>query len=80
MCYSGKCRFEDWMGNCQVQVGFQDFADKYGFGACMVGGGSPYESPEEEKFYNEHREEIESSYKRFLEDAKNKRNEWSWIR
>lgn len=79
MCYSGMCRFEDEMGNCEIGVGFKEFKDKYGFNSCTVGGYG-HDNPEEEKFYNEHEEEIEVSYKRFLEDVKNKRNRWSWIK
>lgn len=65
MCFSGLCKFEEWMGGCTCGDTLK-FRDKYGFSPCLVGGFIT--SPEEEEFMNSHKQELSAVYQRYLED------------
>lgn len=56
MCYSGKCEFENYFGECTI-CSFKKFEDKYKYSPCFVGG--IIQSKEDEIFYKKHEEEIE---------------------
>ena len=67
MCYSGKCLFEDHMGNCQVW-NYKEFKYRYGYPACQVGDSYEYDGPKDLTFYNEHKEEFKDIYKDYMKN------------
>ena len=72
MCYSGRCLFEDSMGNCQVwSLDYNEFEKKYGYTACRVGGTSDWEIDVYEEYYQEHEEEFKEIYKDYMKNRFN---------
>lgn len=65
MCYSGMCKFENYMGDCTCGDTLK-FRDKYKFSPCVVGGFAT--SPEEEEFINNHKQDLDAVYQQYLED------------
>ena len=37
MCYTGRCEFESYMGECTIS-NYKKFEDKYNYSSCFVGG------------------------------------------
>lgn len=59
MCNSGVCSFEDGgdhAGECTAPSGFRE---RYGVSPCIVGG--CYEDPDDERWAEEHADEIEKA-------------------
>jgi hypothetical protein len=50
MCYSGKCYFENYMGDCIVYLSSSKFLETYGWPQCFIGGS--FQCPEDEEEYN----------------------------
>lgn len=66
MCYSGVCSFEDGgdnAGECTAPSGFRE---RYGVSPCIVGG--CYEDPDDERWAEEHEDEIEKARYAYWED------------
>lgn len=74
MCYSGRCLFEDSMGNCQIwSLDYNEFKHKYGYHACLVGGSYEYlDNPSDVEYHREHEEEFKSIYREYM------KSKWSW--
>lgn len=68
MCYSGRCLFEDSMGNCQIwSLDYNEFEKKYGYPACLVGGSYEYvDNPSDIEYYRKHEEEFKSIYRDYI--------------
>lgn len=76
MCYSGTCRFEDWMGNCTVISDFQKIPQKYGFSPCAMGG---FVQECGDEFYEKNKEKIEAAYEKYMSDVKEKQEKHNLI-
>lgn len=66
MCYGSRCMFEGYMGECTVHT--LKFEEKYGYRACTVGRAIQCE--DYEKFYEEHKEELDNIYRKYIEDSR----------
>lgn len=76
MCYSGKCRFEDNMGNCILFVDYNLFENKFGINACLVGG--MITSPLEEQFYKNNEVKIKKILSEYFDEHRSIEN-MSWL-
>lgn len=65
MCYSGKCLFEDNMGTCNVW-NYDEFKQKYGYIACIVGGYPDNDNEEDKEYYKCHEEEFKRIYRDYM--------------
>lgn len=65
MCYSGKCRFERYDGECMI-YNYESFKEKYGECACTVGG--HITCLDDEIYYIENEGRLRDIYMRWLED------------
>lgn len=54
MCYSGKCKYEVWDGNCRI-VNYKKYENIVGFSPCYIGSGQCV-SEEEAKVYEENKQ------------------------
>lgn len=75
MCNSGICSFElggDRAGECSAPSGFRE---RYGVSPCIVGG--CYGDPSDEKWAEEHADEIEKAREAYLDDRREERIERS---
>ena len=62
MCYSGKCEFEGYMGECTI-YNFKKFEEKYKYSPCFIGGMAYCPEDEEEIILKEkEREKIIEMY------------------
>ena len=67
MCYSGKCQFESgWSGNCTIG-NHQQFYEKYGETACVVGG--MVDDEETEEYITKNKERLDAIYHQWWEDS-----------
>lgn len=73
MCYSGRCIFENRMGDCTVFDTIK-FHDKYGFSACTVGGLA--DSPEEEQFIKNNAAILDSVLRQYRADEEAEHEQW----
>lgn len=64
MCYSGRCIWEDFMGNCRFPIHVKEVIEKYKYPNC----GMDVQSPEEQEYVNE----IDKDIKAILERNKSK--------
>ena len=65
MCYSGKCQFESWYGDCTVGHHIK-FAERYGYRACLIGRYP--DSPETVEWINANGNIIKSVTRRYYKD------------
>ena len=68
MCYSGKCYFEGYMGDCEqwskAYKVAEEVAAKYGIGICAIGGSPDELGSEDSDVFKKAREEFHELYKR----------------
>ena len=68
MCYSGICDFEaggDRAGECAAPGGFRE---RYGVSPCIVGG--YYGDPDDERWAEQHADEVEKAREAYREDRR----------
>lgn len=70
MCYSGVCKFENYMGDCTVGNGVV-FRERYGYDCCTVGEFPT--GPEDAEFIETHQKELSAIYKQYQRDQEEQR-------
>ena len=67
MCYTGECLFEyGYTGECMIS-NYQQFREKYGENACIVGGVPDcYETG---KYIEDNKERLDAIYHKWWEDS-----------
>ena len=67
MCYSGKCEFENYNGECTI-YNSKKFEEKYFYTPCFIGG--TIRDKEDKEYYESHIEEIERIKEKYYKEER----------